>query len=149
MGYTTEFDPKTMSRALGKELPISPKKSAELCRALKGMHVEDAIVYLENVMEKTQAVPFRRRNRFIGHKRGMGPAGYPVKAAYEILRVLESAQSNAEAGGLDPESMRIHTISASKGQPDKYYKPRAQGRSTAWFHEKTNVEIVLEVIEEE
>lgn len=149
MGYTTEFDPKTMSRALGKELPISPKKSAEVCRALKGMHIEDAIVYLENVMEKKQAVPFRKRNRYIGHKKGMGPAAYPVRPAFEILRVLESAQSNAEATGLDPESLRIHIISATKGQTDKYYKPRAQGRSSAWFHETTNVEIVLEVIEEE
>jgi large subunit ribosomal protein L22 len=149
MGYTTEFDPKTMSRATGKELPISPKKSAEVCRALKGMHIEDAIVYLEKVMELKQAVPFRRRNRYIGHKKGMGPAAYPVRPAFEILRVLESAQGNAEATGLDPESLRIHTIAATKGQTDKYYKPRAQGRSTAWFHETTNVEIVLEVIEEE
>ncbi|MCK4444007.1 MAG: 50S ribosomal protein L22 [Thermoplasmata archaeon] len=149
MGYTTEFDPKTMSRATGKELPISPKKSAEVCRALKGMHIEDAIAYLEKVMEKKQAVPFRRRNRYIGHKKGMGPAAYPVRPAFEIQRVLESAQSNAEATGLDPESLIIHTIAATKGQTDKYYRPRAQGRSTAWFHETTNVEIVLEVIEEE
>lgn len=149
MGYTTEFDSKTMSRALGKELPISPRKSAELCRALKGRHIEDAIEYLENVMKKKQAVPFKRRNKFIGHKKGTGPGAYPVRPAFEILRILESAQSNAEATGLDPENMRIHTISASKGQTDKYYKPRAQGRSSAWFHETTNIEIVLEEIEEE
>lgn len=149
MGYTTEFDPKTMSRALGKELPISPKKSEEVCRALRGMHIDDARQFLEDVMEKKRAVPFRRHKKYIGHKKGVGPAAYPVKVAAEILKLLDSAQSNAEAGGLDSEDMRIHTISASRGQPDKYYRPRAHGRSSAWFHENTNVEIVLEVIEEE
>jgi large subunit ribosomal protein L22 len=149
MGYTTEFDPKTMSRAYGKELPISPKKSEEVCRAIRGMHIEDALEYLEDVQELKRAIPFRRRNRYIGHKKSMGPAAYPVKVAGAILKILESAQGNAEATGLDPENLRIHTIAASKGQPDKFYKPRAQGRSTPWFHEKTNVEVVLEVIEEE
>lgn len=149
MGYTVEFDPKTMSRALGKELPISPKKSEEVCRAIRGMHVDDARQFLEGVVELKTAVPFRRHKKYIGHKKGVGPAAYPVKVAKEILRLLDGAQSNAEAGGLDSEEMKIHTISASRGQPDKFYRPRAQGRSSPWFHEKTNVEVVLEVIEEE
>lgn len=149
MGYTTEFDGKKMSRAFGKELPISPKKSEEVCKAIRGMHIDDAKRFLEEVIARKKAVPFKRHKKFIGHKKGIGPGAYPIKVAREFLRLLESAQSNADDSGLDSENMRIHTISASRGQPDKYYKPRARGRSSAWFHERTNVEVVLEVIEEE
>src|SRR3989304_163096 len=31
------FDPKKFARAFGRELPLSPKKTVELCRAIRGM----------------------------------------------------------------------------------------------------------------
>src|SRR5437870_12330279 len=113
LGYTTEFKIDSMARAYGRELPISWKKAVELARALRGKKVENAITYLENVIALKQAVPFRRYNRWVAHKRGLGPARYPVKAVQYFKRVIESAVSNWEYRGPgDPDAMVSGPISA-------------------------------------
>ncbi|TLZ54925.1 MAG: 50S ribosomal protein L22 [Methanobacteriota archaeon] len=145
LGYTTEFKIDSMARAYGRELPISWKKAVELARALRGKKVENAITYLENVIALKQAVPFRRYNRWVAHKRGLGPARYPVKAAQYFKRVIESAVSNAEyLGREDPDAMVIRSINAHKGRITKGQTRRAQGRSTPWNQDTVNLEIVLE-----
>jgi len=145
LGYTTEFKIDSMARAYGRELPISWKKAVELARALRGKKVENAITYLENVIALKQAVPFRRYNRWVAHKSGLGPARYPVKAAQYFKRVIESAVSNAEyLGREDPDAMIIRSINAHKGRITKGQTRRAQGRSTPWNQDTVNLEIVLE-----
>jgi len=145
LGYTTEFKIDSMARAYGRELPISWKKAVELARALRGKKVENAITYLENVIALKQAVPFRRYNRWVAHKSGLGPARYPVKAAQYFKRVIESAVSNAEyLGREDPDAMVIRSINAHKGRITKGQTRRAQGRSTPWNQDTVNLEIVLE-----
>jgi large subunit ribosomal protein L22 len=73
---------------------------------------------------------------------------YPVKAATEILKVLESAEGNAEFKGLDIERLRIIHASAYSGIKLKRAIPRAFGRSTPKNRTLTHVEIILEQIEE-
>ena len=147
LGYTTEFKIDSMARAYGRELPISWKKAVELARALRGKKVENAITYLENVIALKQAVPFRRYNRWVAHKSGLGPARYPVKAAQYFKRVIESAVSNAEyLGREDPDAMVIRSINAHKGRITKGQTRRAQGRSTPWNQDTVNLEIVLEEV---
>jgi large subunit ribosomal protein L22 len=147
LGYTVDFAIETMSRAYGRELPISWKKSIELARALRGRTVETARDYLEAVIALKQPVPFKRYKRWVAHKAGHGPARYPVKAAKEFLRVLENAVANAEFTGKDdPDAMRIKVINAHRGTIGKASRPRAQGRSTPWNHDSVNLEIVLEEV---
>ncbi len=146
MGYTLETDPETTSRAVGKELGISPKKCREVCKELVGMRVEAAKKYLKDVADLKQAVPYTRFKMQLSPKPGVGPGRYPKKAALAILGVLESAQSNAEYKGLEADNMRIKVASASRGRIEKSYMPRAQGRSTPWNEQTTNIEIILEEI---
>ena len=146
-GYSAqEIDPETSARAMGRELPIPTKKTVELCRAIRGMHVERAKEYLENVIALKQPVPFKTYRRWVGHQKGIGPGRFPVKSARAIIRILESAQENAEYKGLDSDNMRIKVIAAHKGAPNKVNTPRAQGRSTRWYQETINLEIVLEEV---
>ena len=148
LGYTTEFKIDSMARAYGRELPISWKKAVELARALRGKKVENAITYLENVIALKQAVPFRRYNRWVAHKSGLGPARYPVKAAQYFKRVIESAVSNAEyLGREDPDAMVIRTINAHKGATTKGIARRAHGMSTPWNQDTVNLEIIIEELE--
>lgn len=147
MGYTQEADPETTSKAIGKELSVSPKHCREVCKELKGMKVEDAKKYLKEVIELKRPVPYTRFKMFLNPKPGVGPGRYPKKAAKAILRVLESAQSNAEYKGLEADNMRIKLAAAHRGRIEKSYMPRAQGRSTPWNEQTTNIEIVLEEIE--
>ncbi|MBX8631912.1 MAG: 50S ribosomal protein L22 [Thermoplasmata archaeon] len=145
-GYTQETDPDTTSRALVKDIDISPKHARELCRSLRGRSVDSALQYLDEVIELKRAVPFRRYNKQVTHKRGTGPGRYPVKAAKFVKKAIEEAQHNAEYKGLDSDSMRIHTISSHRGQPFDFFRPRAFGRSGQWKRERVNIEVILEEI---
>jgi len=146
-GYSQTSDPETTSRALGKELGVSPKHCREVCKELKGMKVEDAKKYLQGVIELKIPVPFTRFKMYLNPKRKVGPARFPKNAAKAILKVLESAQSNAEYKGLEADNMKVRLAAASRGRIQKSYMPRAQGRSTPWNDQTTNIEIVLEEVE--
>lgn len=147
MGYSQKSDPETTSRALGKEIGVSPKHCREVCKMLKGRKVEDAKKYLQGVIELKTPVPYTRFKMFLNPKPKVGPARYPKKAAKAILRVLESAQSNAEYKGLDADNMKVKIAAAHRGTIEKAYMQRAQGRNTAWNEQTTNIEIVLEEVE--
>jgi len=144
VGYTQEADPDTTSRAIGKELPISPKFSREVCRMIKGKSVGDALKMLDEVADLKRPVPIRRYNIGVAHKKGVGPGRFPVKAAKAISKVIESAKQNAEYKGLDAENMRIKVVAAHLGRTIPGYMPRAYGRSTPWNQQTVNIEVILE-----
>ncbi len=147
MGYSLDVDEETTAKAYGNELPISPKKAREVCRALRRKPVEVAKEILEDVIDTRRPIPYRRFKKAVAHRPLIGTGGYPAKVARHFLRLLQSAQENAEYKGLDSENMVVYHISAYKGTPTKSYRPRAYGRSAPWFRETTNVEIVLKEVE--
>ncbi|MFP3984843.1 MAG: 50S ribosomal protein L22 [Candidatus Bathyarchaeia archaeon] len=151
-GYSiTELETEKTVKASGRELSISHKHAREVCKTIKGMRSEKAKRYLQQVIAKKQPVPFRRFTKKLGHRHGMQKAmvgKYPVKAATEILKVLESAEGNAEFKGLDIERLRIAHASAYPGMKIKRAIPRAFGRSSPKNKTLTHVEVVLEEIEE-
>ncbi len=146
-GYTQEADPDTTARAIGKEVPISPKDSREICRMLRRRKVEDAVKILEEIIDLKRPVPFRKYNSGVPHKQGVGPGRYPEKSAKAILSVLQSARHNAEYKGLDADNMRIKVIAAHLGKTTAGYMPRAYGRSTQWNQQTVNIEVILEEVE--
>lgn len=149
MGYSFKTDPKKHVKVYGKELPISPKKSYEICNAIRGMKLPDAEKFLEEVIAMKRPVKIKRYTYGAPHKKGYGPARYPVKPAKYILKLLKEARANAESLEIfDPDNMKIKIISAYRGPLIKGYMPRAYGRSTPWFEETTNIEIILEQMEE-
>ncbi len=151
-GYsTTELDTEKTVKASGRELRVSHKHAREVCNAIKGMRLDKAKRYLAQVMAKKQPVPFRRFIKKLGHRHGMHKAmvgKYPVKATAEILKVVESAEGNAEYKGLDVERLRIIHASAYPGMKIKRAIPRAFGRTSPKNKTLTHVEIVLEEMEE-
>ncbi len=132
------------ARALGKNLPLSLKDSVNLCRALKGMKLDDAKDFLEDVIKKKRAVPYFRYLDSVSHRRGIGPGRYPVKEAKHILKVLENAEANAEDKDLDTDNLYIMHIAANKGEVYKRYVPRAMGRSVEIRRERVHIEVILE-----
>lgn len=143
------YDPATMARASGRELRISPKAAREVCAAIKGMMLDEAKDFLQKVIAKKAAVPYRRYKKKLPHKRGLEGAGrYPKKAASRILEVLENAEANAEYKGLDVENLKIIHAAAYPGAKIRRYIPRAFGRATPKFETLCHVEIVLEQVKE-
>jgi large subunit ribosomal protein L22 len=146
-GYTAVADPDTTAKALGKEMPVSPKFAREVAGMIRGMKVETARHALEDVIAKKRPVPLKRYNKRVSHKAGVGPGRYPVKAAKHILAVLNSAASNAEFKGLEVSNMAISTISVSRGRTIPGHMPRAHGRATPWNQETVNLEIIIQEVE--
>ena len=147
-GFSFPYDPEIHAAARGTGLNISPKAPRQVCKALKGMDLEKAKNYLGRVIKMDQAVPFKRHDGKVGHRRGKGMSTgrYPVKTAAAILKVIESAGNNGEAIHIDIENWRILLIATSRGTSFESRFPRARGRATPKMRESANVEVVLEEI---
>ena len=138
------------ARAKANELPISPKHSIEIANFIRNMKTAEAIAYLEDVIALKKAIPFKRFNRNVAHKRsltGWDAGRYPVKASKAFIRVLSSLEKNAEYVGLDPEKLRITHVSANRGRRTKAFFPRAMGRATPKMRESVNIEIIAREVD--
>jgi large subunit ribosomal protein L22 len=144
LNYSIESNPEKTSKAIGKELHISRKHAHEISSAIKGMKVNIARGFLENVVLLKQAVPYKRYVKSVPHKRGMCTGRYPQKAAKEFLKVLLNAQSNARYKGFDSGNLRIMLVNTKKGHTFRGSMPKAQGRATPKNHETVSVEMILE-----
>lgn len=151
-GYSvTGLDPDRTVKASGRELRVSHKAAREVCNAVKGMNLDEAKDFLQQVISKKKPVPFSRFKKKAGHRHGLQKAfagRFPVKAARKVLGVLEGAEANAEYKGLDAERLRIIHASAYPGMKIKRYIPRAFGRASPRFEKLCHIELVLEQREE-
>jgi large subunit ribosomal protein L22 len=114
---------------------------------LRGKSLEEAKAYLEEVTRLKKAVPFKRYSSGVGHRagiRGWDAGRYPQRAAGEMLKVLKSAEANAEYKGLDTDRMQVVHALARSGRTIEGRMPRAMGRATAKNTETVTVEIVLQ-----
>lgn len=148
-GYSIveELDPEKTVKASAREVRVSHKSAYEVCRTIRGMMLTQAKQYLRDVTVKKRPVPFRRFRKKAGHRHGLNKAfagRYPVKAAKQLLRLLEGAEANAENKGLDSERMRIIHAATSQGMKVKRYQPRAQGRTSPSFDTLCHIEMALE-----
>jgi len=151
-GYSvTGLDADRTVKASGREFRVSHKAAREVCNTVKGMNLDEAKDFLQQVILKKRPVPFRRFKKKAGHRHGLQKAyagRYPVKAARKVLEVLEGAEANADYKGLDIERLRITHVSAYPGMKIKRYIPRAFGRSSPRFETLCHIELVLEQIGE-
>jgi large subunit ribosomal protein L22 len=145
--YSTVKDPEKSARAFGYELHCSQKNSMNLAYALRGMKIEAAKKYLEEIIALKRPVPavYHKKKRL--HQKGIGPGSFPEKAARYMLKVVENAENNAEYKGFDVENMKITHISAYQGRMIKGMMPRAHGRATDKNETTTDIEIILEEVE--
>jgi large subunit ribosomal protein L22 len=154
-----KFGYSTAAEALGKEenvvkgslreVRISPKDSIEVARWLKGLSLAEAREKLRAVIEKKAAVPYKRYNKKVPHRRGLLKyyAGrYPIKAASKILSLIQSMISESENRNLDIEKMRIVHASAYGGRKIKRYMPRAFGRASPKFSILTHFELIAKEV---
>lgn len=135
------YDKEKMARAHATNLPISLKKTVETLSYLRGKKVSTAINFLEKVQDLKAAVPYRRYNQEMPHRRGVGIAagGFPVNVAKDVLKVLQNAQKNATEQEISGD-LYILAASARKGA-SRYHIGRYMGRK----QKATNVEIVVGV----
>ena len=139
-GYTfQQYNKEHMARAIGMSLPISFKQSVEVCSYIEGKSTSDVKKLLQNVIEHKAAIPFKRFNRDLGHKKGIGPARYPEKTSGELIKLIESVEANAQFKGLNTSNLVITHISAHRPGKAWHY-----GRKSRRVMKRTNVEVVVE-----
>ncbi len=136
-----KYDKEHMARAYGDFLKISKKHAVEVCRMLRGKELDKAKQMLNRVIKKEMAVPFKRADMDLAHKKGMAAGRYPVKCSKEILKLLEGAEANAQFLGLDTSSLVIRSIIPHKAATTFHYG-RKRGRKA----KRTHIEIVLEEV---
>lgn len=128
-----------MARAIGMTLPISFKQSVEICSTIKNKKTNDAKKMLQDVSAKKLAIPFKRFNSGIGHKKSIGPGRYPEKASREIIKLIEVVEANAQFKGLNTSNLVIAHISAHKAPKAWHF-----GRKTRRKMKRTNIEIIVQ-----
>ncbi|MBS3100534.1 50S ribosomal protein L22 [Candidatus Woesearchaeota archaeon] len=140
-GYTYQkYDKEHMARALGVALPVSFKQSVEICQFIKDRETGAAKKLLQNVVDKKTAVPVRRYNSDLGHKRKIGPGRYPKNTSIEFIKLIEGAEANAQFKGLNTSNLVIAHISAHKAGKSWHF-----GRKQRTKMKRTSIEIVVQV----
>lgn len=142
------YDKTKHVRSSLREKTISHKHAREIAVAIKGLPIEKARSYLEDVVRLKRAVAFRRYHNEVGHKSdtGMMSGRYPQKAAGEFIRLLDNLESNAEYRGMDLDRLRIINATVHKGRKIERFTPRAMGRATPKIDILTHVELVAQEI---
>jgi len=112
--YATEYNKEIMAKAVGRSLPISKKFTVEVCNFIRGKSITNAKKILENVVAGKQAIPFRRYNSDLSHKRGIGPGRYPKNVCNEVIQLIESVEANAQFKGLNTSNLKISHICCHK-----------------------------------
>ncbi len=137
--YTTETT-ENSAKAVGVSLPVSTKHSIEICNYLRGKSVERAKKILEGVIKVKEAIPVKRFTESVGHRRGKMSSGrYPVKASSEILKIIKSAEANAQFKGLSVADLVVRHI-ASQRAAGVMRSGRHRGRQG----KRTTVEVIVE-----
>ena len=133
---------KTEAVVNAKNIPISTKHSAAICRFIKNKKIENAIAELEQVLKLKKAVPMRGE---IPHRKGKGMMSgrFPKNAAQNFIKLLKSLSANATYNGLE-EPVIVEAI-ASIGS-----RPYTSLRSVGWVRKKrTHVKLKAMEIKKE
>merc|ERR1719329_492426 len=107
--------------------------------------------YLEDVLEKKQAIPFRFFNGCVGrHAQAKNTPGatatqcrWPTKSCKFLLHLLKNAESNAEVKGLDTEALEISHIQVNRTQKQRRRTYRAHGRTNPYMSSPSHIELIL------
>jgi len=147
--YSREPENSTKScKAAGSDLRVHFKNTCVTANAIKKMSLKKAKKYLEDVMAKKQAVPFRFFNGCIGRHAqakmtGATQCRWPVKSCQFLLHLLKNAESNAEVKGLDVDTLEIFHIQVNRAQKQRRRTYRAHGRTNPYMSSPSHIELIL------
>ncbi len=139
-----DYNKELMARAVGVLMPISFKKSVEICNYLRSRNLQKAKQLLLDVKEFKMAIPYRRYNMNVSHKRGIGPGRYPIKTCDKFLGLLESVEANAQSKGLSTANLIISHIMAHKAG-NVYHSGRSRGTKMKRAH----IEVIVQESKED
>lgn len=144
-------DPNKVAKARASSLRVHFKNMREVGHAIKGMKLVKAQAYLEDVVQRKQAVPFKRftggRGRHAQAKNLNAPGsqvGWPIKACNHFISLLTNVAANAELKDLDLEACKIVHVQVNRAVKQRRRTYRAHGRIGPYMSNPSHVEIIVE-----
>ena len=144
-----EADTETTTRACGAYLRVHFKQMREVGHACKGMPLLKAIKFLEDVLQKKQAVPFLRFTGGGGrHAQGKlrntpgDKVRWPVKATKVVLGLLKNCVANAEVKRMEIEDLTVSHVQANRAPKMRRRTYRAHGRIGAYKCSPAHFEVI-------
>ena len=111
-------------KVYGRGLPISGKDSKIICSGISGKPLPKAKALLERLQAKQHSIDGK----------------YYTKVTGEMLKLLKSAENNAESKGLEAERL---IVSASAHKGFKFLRPR-RFKMRRQQKKVTNIQLVLQ-----
>merc|ERR1712139_728806 len=143
-------DAATSCKAKGSDLRVHFKNTRETAMAIKNMSLEKAKKYMEDVIDKKRAIPFRRFCGGVGRTAQAAPAGstngqarWPKKSCEFILGLLRNAEANAEMKDLDVDKLFVSHIQVNKAVQQRRRTYRAHGRINPYMSAPCHIEMIL------
>ena len=122
--YAYNPDPKKSAKVFGRGVRISQRSSNVVCSKISGMNLGKGKMFLLNMLLERENIEGK----------------HYTNVTKELIRLLRSAETNAEFKGLDTTRLRIH---ASAHTGFTFYRPRGWKRRME-KRKITNIQIVLE-----
>ncbi len=123
------------AKARGTHLRVHFKHCREIGHAIKGLQLNKAKAYLENVLLYKAAIPFTKYTGGIGRhavgKQYNAPGdkvSWPQKATKTFLDLLRNIESNAEVNKLELEKVFITHVNCNQAPKMRRRTYRAHGR---------------------
>ena len=149
--YSVEPDvPEKTSKSRGSHLRVHFKHCREIAHTTKGMNVQKALKFLDDVLSFKAVVPFVKYTGGIGRKaqarqsKAPGSKGrWPVKATAVYRDLLKNAIANAETKGLDADHLVIDHAQVNQAPPGRRRTYRAHGRIGKYASQPAHIELIL------
>lgn len=134
--------------AKGADLRVHFKNTYETADVLRGKDLEWAKEFLQAVLEKKRAVPFRVHNKAVARcsqakEFNTTQGRWPAKSVKIILSLLQNAESNAVTKGLDADKLFISHIAVQQAAKGRRRTYRAHGRINPYCSSPAHVELFL------
>jgi large subunit ribosomal protein L22 len=136
------------AKAIIKNAGVSLKYSTELFREIKGQQIDKVIARLQRISEMKEALPLRKYNRKVAHRKGDAKSGvksgrYPVNTAKKFIELLELVKANADFKGLETEKLLIIHGFASQGLRRTSMQPKGKIGGKIRIKKSVHLEVIV------
>lgn len=143
-------DARKVGKASGAHLRVHFKNAVEVVNAVRGMTVERAKAYLQNVLDHKEAIPIMSskggRGRHSQAKNLKVPGStvfWPRNATKFVLDLIVNAAANGAANGLATKSLYVAHSQANQAPKGRRRTYRAHGRIGPYMSVPSHIELVV------
>jgi len=140
--------PSKSVKSRGSDIRVHFKNTREAAAAIKGMWLDQAKKYYDQVLEHDRCVPFRRFHGGVGRcakarEWGVTQGRFPEKSIKAIQSLLRNAESNAVVKGLSVDKLYVSHIQVQRAQKQRRRTYRAHGRINPYMSSPSHIELIL------